>query len=211
MTPREKMMAALFLFCAFLLFVIQLWPRLICVQLNVFFLPSVLSVGSKGRLHWHGAVETEGGSWRRGRRGDHWQSRHLRLRADSVGDDDAVNTSSGDARWWWWRWRRLDALWLNRTQRKMSNTLKSVPWMLRSCFKNVNKLDFWLQTPAFPFQRTPSRRVSTRTPTTRSWGRGRRWTQRPWAARTGGWWSFSICARRKTPRRDLRRARSSRL
>lgn len=37
MTPREKMMAALFLF--FLLFVIQLWPRLICVQLNVFFFP----------------------------------------------------------------------------------------------------------------------------------------------------------------------------
>lgn len=82
----------------------------------------------------------------------------------------------------------------------------------KCCFqKNIYINKMLVPNPAHAFQRTPLRRVLMRMPTTRSWARGQRWTPRHWAARTGGWWSSSVCAQRKSPRIDPRRVRSFRL
>lgn len=82
----------------------------------------------------------------------------------------------------------------------------------KCCFQKIRYINMILvQNPAYAFQMTPLRTVLMRMPTMRSWARGQRWTPRLWAARTGGWWSSSVCAQRKSPRIDPRPVRSFRL
>lgn len=72
----------------------DIFLKLICTCPDCDSSHCVGSFWPKSGLCWHWALETKGDSG--GGRRDHRQGRHLRLRIDPVGDDDAGNASSGN-------------------------------------------------------------------------------------------------------------------